>query len=217
MNVNALTIMATRAQDQELVAQVAQTHGLNSPEDAQQPGLDPSNWRRLVPSFGWHPWFSYQLFDDNDRHEDHVLSEAESIQHYRTVLTPSPDDQNFLTHLPRPDMLSAFIAETRERLTKFPLALIGEVGLDRAFRLPEAWIPGQIDSRDPSLTPGGREGRRLSPYKVSQNHQVTVLLAQLRLAGEMQRAVSVHGVQAHGIVYDTLQTTWKGHEREVSE
>lgn len=122
-------------------------------------------------------------------------------------------DRDFLLSLPDPRPLSPFLSQTKAYLLQHHLALIGEVGLDRSFRIPETWLPERLENRDDALTPGGREGRKLSPYRVSIDHQRKVLLAQLRLAGVMRRAVSVHGVAAHGIVYETIAETWNGHEK----
>jgi Tat protein secretion system quality control protein TatD with DNase activity len=153
------------------------------------------------------------MFDEAEYGGAQSLSHEQKVKHYQAVLVPSPESREFLLSLPVPHPFGHFIAQTRTYLEKYPLALIGEVGLDRSFRIPEAWLPEQAEQRNDSLTPGGREGRRLSPYRVSIDHQRKVFLAQLRLAGEMQRAVSVHGVAAHGIVHDTLAESWKGHER----
>ncbi|KAH8735543.1 hypothetical protein BGZ61DRAFT_340985 [Ilyonectria robusta] len=241
MRAAGLTVMSTRSQDQDLVADVAARH----------PALDQSAFfaRRLgasgdgsagppetfvVPAFGWHPWFSHQLYDDQAPeptyrpatsvtgpgadHTSGISTEdaaaAAKAAHYASVLAPAPSP-SFLASLPTPIPISAFISSTQTRLLDHPHALVGEIGLDKAFRLPQAWNASAQDSRDDGLTPGGREGRLLSPHRVRMEHQRVVLAAQLRLAAKMRRAVSVHGVQAHGVLHETLATTWKGHEREV--
>lgn len=170
---------------------------------------------RIIPAFGWHPWFSHQMFDEAEYNESGELNGEQKVAHYQDVLNPRSEDVAFLHALPDPRPFGHFIEQTKGYLERYPLALVGEVGLDRSFRIPEAWLPEQADERNDALTPGGREGRKLSPYRVSMDHQKKVLTAQLRLAGEMQRAVSVHGVQAHGVVYETLAATWKDHEKNV--
>jgi Tat protein secretion system quality control protein TatD with DNase activity len=169
-----------------------------------------------VPAFGWHPWFSHQLYDESQYEGRLSLSQSEKAHHYRRILAPAPKDETWLQTLPDPSPLGRFLQETETFLEKYPVALIGEVGLDRSFRIPEPWGPAEAETRDASVTAGGRESRKLSPFRVSIDHQKEILLAQLRLAGKLQRAASVHGVQAHGHVYDTLAESWKGHENQVT-
>ncbi|KAI1204000.1 hypothetical protein F5X97DRAFT_282729 [Nemania serpens] len=217
MKARVLTVMATRSEDQELVCEVASRHGVHDGRTLSSTPPVPSDQDRIIPSFGWHPWFSYQLYDDTVSNPTYDGTPAGKIAHYDQVLAPAPSsrDASFSGGLCNPTPLSEFIKETQKRLERFPLALVGEIGLDKAFRLPTAWTSADEINREENLTPGGRGGRRLSPYRVQMTHQAAILRAQLELAGQMGRPVSVHGVQAHGILYDTIASCWKGHEKEV--
>ncbi|CVK93442.1 related to Cut9 interacting protein scn1 [Fusarium mangiferae] len=219
MRAAALTIMATRAQDQELVADVASKHSNPDLKSLFQENSEATG-TCAIPSFGWHPWFSHLLYDDSaDTPTFQPTSGSETDNaakqaHYNAVLQPAPSP-DFVASLPCPIAISSFLSATESRLSANPCVLVGEIGLDKAFRLPEPWLTSKHVERDSTLTPGGREGRQLSPYRVKIEHQRDVLAAQLRLAAKTGRAVSVHGVQAHGVLYETLAATWKGHEREV--
>ncbi|KAI1462083.1 hydrolase [Annulohypoxylon moriforme] len=215
MKARALTVMSTRSQDQDLVSDVASRYSVEDSSIAVSSRS--SGEARLIPCFGWHPWFSYQIYDDLSSDSTYDGTSSGKISHYDKVLVPSPSskDVSFSEGLPDPRPLSEFLHETKSRLEKHPIALVGEVGLDKAFRLPQSWTSTNKAQRDEGLTPGGREGRLLSPHRVQMAHQAAILQAQLRLAGEMGRAVSVHGVQAHGVLYETISQLWKGHEKPV--
>ena len=204
MKAKVLTIMATRSQDQQLVAKVATQIGLT------MSGNEPAS-NKIVPAFGWHPWFSHQIYDDSDQKTEVI----DKLKHYKTVLTGNIGDERFVDGFPEPRPLSDLITATKQYLGEYPQAMVGEIGLDRSFRIPENFSPSDQLEEDSGLTPGGREGRRLTIHRVNMNHQKAILKAQLKLAGEMSRAVSVHGVAAHGVLFDVLQGTWKGHERQV--
>lgn len=210
MNARVLTVMSTRSQDQEMVEDTARRYPINDPG----PDFSPRTSSSVVPAFGWHPWFSHQLYDDRQT-DAHPIA----VEHYNSVLVPAPNDPEFLGTLPAPHSLRRFLRDTERRLKEFPHALVGEVGLDRSFRLPEA--PGAVTGdtsnktggSSEEYTPGSREGRPLTPYRVNMEHQKTILKAQLELAARYERPVSVHSVQAHGVVFEVMQTLWKGHER----
>lgn len=218
MRARVLTIMATRSQDQELVLETAQRYQLTD-----KAALTKENKERyVIPSFGWHPWFAHQLYDDREGE-----AEVNAREHYRDALTPTPDDEEFLESLPKPQPLSELLRSTEEKLLSFPFALVGEIGLDRSFRVPYAPFrspedpdiePGDTSVKtggpeEGEFTPGSREGRPLSPYRVSMEQQKLILKAQLELAAKHKRAVSVHSVATHGVVFDLLQSLWKGHEK----
>lgn len=217
MKAKALTIMATRGQDLDTVATFSERLGVtqSSIPPLTQADADADSSCQVVPSFGWHPWFSHQIFDDHTSTSEDTSNEPDKIAHYKSVITPTLEDEDFLRALPDPRPLSALLAQIRQYLQQYRYALVGEIGLDRSFRLPENWLPNIHTERPPDLTPGGREGRMLSHFKVHIDHQRKVLKTQLKLAGELQRAVSIHGVAAHGILFDTLRETWRGHEKEV--
>lgn len=198
MKTQTLTIMATRISDQSLVDEAAEEHN-----------------KRIVPAFGHHPWFAHLVYDDT-RHPNASIDLSQRAEHFKSVLQPPPTDDEIGTWLTGAGdviALSALIAKQRDHLLKHSTALIGEVGLDRASRIPEPW-PNTPDSRKMERTEGSREGRRLAKQRVSIDHQRKILAAQMALAGELERGVSVHGVQAHGVLFDFFKQLWKGHEIE---
>ncbi|EPY53378.1 TatD DNase family Scn1 [Schizosaccharomyces cryophilus OY26] len=181
LSLGKIIVMSTRPMDQEYVSELAEKY----PE-------------KVIPSFGIHPWFSYLIYDPNGL----TQSDESTIktEHYKKILSPEPPD-DFIQALPQPTSLTELSETISRLLAKHPSALVGEIGLDKPFRLPV----GPYDAR--SSLPQGP----LSPHYVRMEHQIKVFESQLKLASKEQRTVSIHSVQTYTYIYDVLSKFWDGY------
>jgi len=150
------------------------------------------NPERVISFFGYHPWFAH-LFSVDDEN------------HYETIFKPPPPE-GFISHLPKPIPWEQTLKDLRARLEANPNAQVGEIGLDKSFRLP-------------THTNGERDvaaRKDLSPYRTTPEHQLRIFTDQCKLAAELGRSISVHGVQCHGLLFTTLQSLWKTPEKKKS-
>ena len=176
-----LCAMSSREGDQSMVAALARA----CPD-------------RIVPGFGYHPWWAHRIS---------LSAPAGTVPdyaaHYRALFLPESSSSSqsssaeleeafarLLPNLPPPISLADVLADVRVRLTEFPTAMLGEVGIDRAARIPWA---GTVDA---ASSVGGTNGRTLSPFSTPFAHQLAILEAQLALAVELRRNVSLHSVKA---------------------
>lgn len=150
----------------------------------------------VVAYFGVHPWYSH-LFSTED-HGDVDLLQLKKL-HYNKVLVPAPSEDLLLV-LPVPILLEEHMTKL-ERLIeihghKFKCG-IGEIGLDKLFRVPSNGYFGSQLAQNNGAT-------KLSSCKVSMEHQTAVFDRQLQLANKLKKHISVHCVKAHGLLYDII-------------
>jgi Tat protein secretion system quality control protein TatD with DNase activity len=153
---------------------------------------------RIVPGFGYHPWWFHRisLSAPAGTVPDHAA-------HYRALFLPSSSSSQppsaeletalarLLPTLPPPIPLADVLTDVRARLTEFPTAMLGEVGIDRAARIPFARDDASEEGND-----NGGGHRTLSPFTTPFAHQLAILEAQIALAVELRRNVSLHSVKA---------------------
>ncbi|KAI0059503.1 Metallo-dependent hydrolase [Artomyces pyxidatus] len=161
---HTLCAMSSNATDQSKVRALAAAH----PDS-------------IVPAFGYHPWWAHKIS---------ISAHADVESHYRALFlsqsTPALEGAftRLLPALPTPMPLAQILSELRDNLSAFPAAMLGEVGIDRAARIP-------YPPADPS-----DDRRELSPFVTPLTHQLAILEAQLALAVELRRNVSLHSVKA---------------------
>ncbi|KAI6161470.1 hypothetical protein EDD17DRAFT_1697901 [Pisolithus thermaeus] len=167
--------MSSRPSDQYLVRDLASRY----PE-------------KVIPCFGYHPWFSHWI-----SLKPHVSKE----EHYRRLFSPSKEREDtfktMLSHLPDPVSLQDVLLELRQNLEGFPKAMLGEVGIDRAARIP-------IDHTTSTV--------ELTPFTVPLEHQLAILEAQMNMAVELGRNISLHSVKSHQATLDLLNRMQEKHK-----
>ncbi|KAG7699818.1 hypothetical protein KL930_004927 [Ogataea haglerorum] len=150
----------------------------------------------VFPSYGIHPWYSH-LFSTVP-----VNTEEEKRNHYHEILNPAPSEE-LLANLPMPIYLEDHTKTVEQYLEAG--GAIGEIGLDKAFRVPNSGFMG------PSENSG------LSPCRVSMDHQIKIFETFLWIAQAKNRPVSIHCVGCHGKLLDSVQKIMKSPGLQSSE
>lgn len=142
----------------------------------------------VVPYYGAHPWYSHLFRVKNVSKE----------QHYNSILRPPPPPE-LLDALPEPYDFHEYLGTIRKYAEVCKAQLknfgIGELGLDKLFRVPTNGIYGNQAQKD---------NVSLSSCKVTMEHQLAIYTEQLKLANELRAPVSLHCVKAHGAFFDSL-------------
>jgi Tat protein secretion system quality control protein TatD with DNase activity len=145
---------------------------------------------------GWHPWFSHHIA---------VASNLSKEEHYRRLLLSGAESElqekqdafaRLLPTLPDPIPLETFLQSLRQRLKAFEVSILGEVGIDGAFRVPFA---------------DGEDAQRLSPFTILLEHQLALVEAQLAVAVELGKNVSFHSVRVPQPTVDLFERMFKLH------
>lgn len=157
VHLHKICVMSTDMWDQSLVARLADAYP-----------------NKIVPCFGIHPWAAHTISIQDPPPDRRT--------HYTNLFGPTQEEQAWLEALPTPVSLTQVLSLLEANLAKYPHALVGEIGMDRSFRIPI-----------PQSSP-----RVLTKWQTPFEHQLAVLEAQLRVACQQRRSVSMHSVRAAG-------------------
>lgn len=165
----------------------------------------PACGQPVIPLYDAHQHFH---FDPLTPHRDAIVADLRTIGLKRAVVNATNEEEwpvvaalvrdhpwILPSHGIHPwdcgNRSPAWLAGLRAALLADPAAGVGEIGLDR-------WIVDGVRPDDPRIA-----GLRVAPLA----EQGEVFAAQLALAAELNRAASIHCVQAFGALLDVLKAT----------
>ncbi|RLV94984.1 putative deoxyribonuclease [Spathaspora sp. JA1] len=147
----------------------------------------------IVPYFGVHPWFSHLFYIDEPETEPEFKN-----QHYSKIMVPPPSE-SLLETLPEPISITQHITKIQEIIKKTPNLVygIGEIGIDKLFRIPSNGFYGNLKYPCDQSNP-------LAPNRVIMSHQIAIFQQFLQLANDSQKQVSLHCVKGHGVLFNEV-------------
>lgn len=162
----------------------------------------------VPPDSGYHPWHRHIY------HLEPPSSPPSKRAHYRSVLLPQPSSPSYASQsqqlediidsLPEPVAFELLLEQMRRNLEEAKRqdrkVIVGEVGLDRSYRIPY-----------PDSAPPRPGGQRLTPFRSSLDHQLSILGRQFDLANAFSLPISLHSVKAQGATLDFLKTYAREH------
>ncbi|KAF8681487.1 TatD related DNase [Rhizoctonia solani] len=141
---------------------------------------------RVVMCFGYHPWWSHRI--------SILDTPLPAEEHYRRLFNPSEKQEDVfqavISSLPPPRPLKDVISELKQNLQLSSSTMLGEVGVDRSFRVRLPANEGEL---------------KLSPFTVPQEHQLAILEAQIAVAVELGKNISLHSVKASGVTIELFK------------
>ncbi|CCC69048.1 hypothetical protein NCAS_0C00580 [Naumovozyma castellii] len=144
---------------------------------------------KLIIGFGVHPWYSHMFSLD-----PHCTDKR---THYLNVLQCrdefKPDMDSLIELLPDPINLEGYI-EKYFKGNPDMFDVIGEIGLDKLFWLPENgyYMEQEVD----------KPRYKLSKVKVQLSHQISVFTRLCQLANQYDKPISVHDVKCYAALYE---------------
>jgi Tat protein secretion system quality control protein TatD with DNase activity len=160
----------------------------------------------VVPCFGVHPWYTH-LFSYDEDEDEPSLSKRE---HYEKVFQKEISDDSFLELLPNPIDFKDFFHKKLERFkeeTNGGQLVIGEIGLDKLFKIPNTGYYGSKASIDGEV--------KLTSLRTPIGHQLKIFKYQLVFAFQNNLPVSVHCVKAMSFIIDIARSSYKDSESKI--
>lgn len=139
------------------------------------------NHKSVHRCFGVHPWHSHLFSSDLGKTK---------VEHYQSVLRCKNEKEldEMIALLPDPINIDSYLQNEFDEKAE----CIGEIGLDKLFRLPKNGF-----FQEP------RE--ELSLVRVDMNHQIKIFEKLLDTAAREKLPISVHSVKCHGLLLEICQ------------